>query len=96
MTRDPHIAVHFSCFKCGLSYMAIQEKVPEARAGRFDCMACRTKVLVWSGIYDFTGWKPVWADAGKIRAAGRRKLCPTEGPGAQWSPSLASRAMLPE
>jgi predicted RNA-binding Zn-ribbon protein involved in translation (DUF1610 family) len=55
------VTVHFSCPKCGLSYKVIQEKVPEKRTGRFDCMDCRAELHVWSGIYDFTGWKPVWS-----------------------------------
>jgi hypothetical protein len=42
--------------KCGLGYRAI---FPVRRAGRFECIDCRTEVHSWSGVYDYIGWKAI-------------------------------------
>jgi hypothetical protein len=41
------IKVLFVCQGCGLTYMAIQERLKGA--GRFDCTECRHPVYEWSG-----------------------------------------------
>jgi protein-arginine kinase activator protein McsA len=59
MTSVSQTAVHFACHKCGVIYRAVQTR--HASSGRFDCLDCFAEVHKWSGIYDYTAWKPVWA-----------------------------------
>jgi|SRR5882672_3112216 len=59
MTCGPETSEIFFCPKCGLGYRAIRAQFPHRRAGRFECIDCRTSVLSWSGVYDYIGWKAV-------------------------------------
>jgi predicted RNA-binding Zn-ribbon protein involved in translation (DUF1610 family) len=45
----------FLCPKCGLAFRAIRGQFPDKRAGRFECIDCRTEVHSWSGVYDYIG-----------------------------------------
>jgi hypothetical protein len=42
--------------KCGLNYQATQEQSSDQSSGSFDCKNCKTNVLKWSGVYDYSRW----------------------------------------
>jgi ribosomal protein S27AE len=57
MANLAKIKVLFFCNRCGMTYMAIQER--SKGSGRFECGACRHLVYEWSGSYDYVVWEPV-------------------------------------
>jgi predicted RNA-binding Zn-ribbon protein involved in translation (DUF1610 family) len=57
MTKRSTTTVIFCCPKCGITYRAIQDRFPDERPGRFDCVDCNAEVHAWTGFYDFTCWK---------------------------------------
>jgi hypothetical protein len=59
MTRGTQTSKLFWCPNCGLAYRAIRAQFPERRAGRFECIDCRTEVHSWSGAYDYIRWKAI-------------------------------------
>src|SRR5216684_5864675 len=59
MSTITQTTVVFSCPKCGLNYQATQEHSSDQRSGSFDCKNCKTNVLKWSGVYDYSRWTPV-------------------------------------
>ncbi len=72
MSTITQTTVVFSCPKCGLNYQVTQEHSSDQSSGSFDCKNCKTNVLKWSGVYDYSRWTPVpQASDGKARG-GRR------------------------
>ena len=59
MSTITQTTVVFSCPKCGLNYQATQEHSSDQSSGSFDCKNCKTNVLKWSGVYDYSRWTPV-------------------------------------
>ena len=60
MSTITQTTVVFSCPKCGLNYQATQEHSSDDQSsGSFDCKNCKTNVLKWSGVYDYSRWTPV-------------------------------------
>lgn len=51
------IGVIFSCPKCTLLYVAMQERRPDKIAGRFDCIDCGEMIHAWSGAHDYPIWR---------------------------------------
>jgi hypothetical protein len=56
MSTITQTTVVFSCPKCGLNYQATQEHSSDQSSGSFDCKNCKTNVLKWSGVYDYSRW----------------------------------------
>ncbi len=65
-SRTP-IPVIFACAKCGLLYVATQERHRDKSAGRFDCTDCGRMVHSWAGVYDYPVWEPL-----VLKPSGRR------------------------
>jgi DNA-directed RNA polymerase subunit RPC12/RpoP len=56
MTATP-ITVVFACPRCGTIYQAKQHRGPGTHFGVFKCVACKSQVYAWSGLYDFLDWQ---------------------------------------
>jgi hypothetical protein len=54
MSTITQTTVVFSCPKCGLNCQATQEHSSDQSSGSFDCKNCKTNVLKWSGVYDYS------------------------------------------
>jgi predicted Zn finger-like uncharacterized protein len=73
---------YFSCPHCATVYTASQEQLPGQHRGDF-CRRCGAPVHEWTGLYNFTDWKPVTtitrrkgtaSDVGRAPALGHRSL----------------------
>jgi hypothetical protein len=53
------VSVIFVCPKCGVAYVATQERHRDEVAGRFVCTGCGAVVHAWSGVHDYPTWKPL-------------------------------------
>jgi len=49
--------VVFACPRCGAIYRATQHRGQGTHFGVFNCVASKTQVYAWSGLYDFLNWK---------------------------------------
>jgi predicted RNA-binding Zn-ribbon protein involved in translation (DUF1610 family) len=84
MSAITQTTVVFSCPKCGLNYQATQEHSSDQRSGSFDCKNCKTNVLKWSGVYDYSRWTQLiavpdrQASDGKARGGAARRLQPVK------------------
>jgi hypothetical protein len=52
MTSQHLTVVVFAWPSCAAVYNAKQYPVPDLRFGLFNCLACRTQVYAWNGLYD--------------------------------------------
>ena len=72
MTNDFQLIVHFSCPHCTTVYAASQEEQPTHCSGDFHCGRCGAPVHEWTGLYDFSYWKPVTTTPRSARTSKRR------------------------
>src|SRR5450631_307335 len=82
MSTITQTTVVFSCPRCGLNYQATQEHSSNQSSGSFDCKNCKTNVLKWSGVYDYSRWTQLiavrdrQASDGKARGGAARRPQP--------------------
>ena len=76
MSNDFKLIVYFSCPHCATIYTASQQEQPGRHPGYFLCRMCATPVHEWSGLYNFTDWKPVTTTPRRKRSpAPRSRVC---------------------
>src|ERR1700680_4240246 len=71
MSTITQTTVVFSCPKCALNYQATQEHSSDQSSGSFDCKNCKTNVLKWSGVYDYSRWTQLQKELIAVRARTR-------------------------